>query len=331
MTTRIFNTTDKSINECAKILLSGGLVAFPTETVYGLGANALDSRAVAKIFIAKGRPSDNPLIVHIADKKQLGELVVDIPVVAQKLVDTFMPGALTIVLPKKAIVPDIVTAGHSTVAVRIPSNSVAQRLLAECGVPVCAPSANLSTRPSPTTAAHVTEDLNGCIDAVIDGGQCVIGVESTVVDFAEGVPRILRSGGVSREDIASIAGEVREAVNLDVALAPGMKYKHYAPSVDMYYAEYTDNTTERIKKHYDSLTQRAKPVIICLEGNAKLYGNRNVIVLGKTKADYATNIFATLRTAEKQYTAIIAEGIEEAGIGQAIINRLIKSSGGKTV
>jgi len=332
MKTKIFDNSDKSIKICAEILKDGGLVAFPTETVYGLGANALDTNAVAKIFTAKGRPGDNPLIVHIADKAQIKDLVAAVPPNAQVLLNEKMPGALTLVLPKKDIIPDIVTAGHKTVAIRIPSNEFAQRLLAECGLPICAPSANRSTRPSPTTAEHVLEDLDGKIDAIIDGGRCEIGVESTVVDFTEGLPRILRSGGISQEEIEKVVGNVTEVKNLEIALAPGMKYRHYAPSVKMYYAKYNDDMTERIKKWYDGLlTKKAKPVILCLEDNVKRYGNRNIIILGKTKDNYAANIFSALRTAEKIYTDIIAESVEETGIGHTISNRLIKSSGGKII
>jgi len=332
MKTKLYDTSDKSIKECARILRAGGLVAIPTETVYGLGANALDEKAVAKVFEAKGRPADNPLIVHIADFWQAEDLAADIPPVARVLVGAFTPGPLTLVLPKNPSVPDIVTAGHSTVAVRIPSNDTALRLLAECNFPICAPSANLSGRPSPTTAAHVLEDLDGRIDAVIDGGACAVGVESTVIDVTTSPPRILRSGGVSAEDLRRVIGEVEEySGDSGIALAPGMKYRHYAPKCDMYYAAYSTRMHNKINAFYDGLTKTKKPVILCTDANAARYGTRDVITVGKAAKDYARNVYAALRAAEKSYGAIIAEGVEDSGIGRSIINRLIKASGGKLV
>ena len=329
MTTKILNTDDNSITEGARILKSGGLVAFATETVYGLGANALDCNAVAKIFAVKGRPCDNPLIVHVASRRQLLKLVRNVPKTAYRLMDAFMPGALTLVLPKTDAVPEIVTGGLDTIAVRIPSNGIALSLLDKCGLPICAPSANKSGRPSPTKASHVLEDLNAVIDAVIDGGDCAIGVESTVVDFVKQTPRILRCGGVSAEDIKKISGKIIETVDTAAALAPGMKYVHYAPKCDMYLVAYGQAIDVRTVKKYQELSaQGAKPVIVCLQSSVRGYEGYNVMTAGATLEAYAKNIFDLLRIAEKSYTAIIAEGVPNDGIGRAITNRLIKSCGG---
>ncbi|MDR0406246.1 MAG: threonylcarbamoyl-AMP synthase, partial [Clostridiales bacterium] len=200
--------SEGDLARAASILKGGGLVAFPTETVYGLGANALDANAVSGIFKAKGRPCDNPLITHIADKSRLEALVEAVPAAAEKLIDAFWPGPLTIVMKKSRNVPDIVSAGLDTVGVRLPEHPVALRFLTACGLPVAAPSANTSGKPSPTAAAHVAEDLAGKIDAIVDGGKCGIGLESTVIDVSGEVPALLRPGGVTYEQLTSLLGEV---------------------------------------------------------------------------------------------------------------------------
>lgn len=224
--------------EAGAVLRQGGLVAFPTETVYGLGANALDSAAVGRIFAAKGRPSDNPLIVHVADRESLTGLVSEVPAVGQALIEEFWPGPLTLVLPKTGRVPDEVTAGLPTVAVRMPDHDVALGLIAAAGVPVAAPSANRSGRPSPTTAAHVWEDLAGRVEIILDGGPAGVGVESTVVDVTGQAPMVLRPGGLSLEELRRVAGEVGldpalSGRNTDRPRAPGMKYTHYAPQAPL--------------------------------------------------------------------------------------------------
>ena len=236
MITQLLSPDTETYALAAEILKSGGLVAFPTETVYGLGANALDRDAVLSIFSAKGRPADNPLIVHIHDRKQL-EPLCEIPERALPLMDAFWPGPLTILCTRKPAIPDQVTAGLPTVAVRMPSHPVARAMLEACALPIAAPSANSSGRPSPTTAAHVLEDMNGKIPLIIDGGMCDVGVESTVLDLCHGDPVILRPGGVTREMISgvlncevSIAGSVlRPLRENEKALSPGMRYRHYAP------------------------------------------------------------------------------------------------------
>lgn len=258
MDTKRFGTDERELQEAAALLRAGETVAFPTETVYGLGANALDAAAVSQIFAAKGRPSDNPLIVHIARREAVDKLVTDVPELAGKAMDHFWPGPLTAILPCRDVIPNNVTAGLTTVGIRMPDHPIALRLIDLAGVPLAAPSANRSGRPSPTLADHVWEDLAGNIAGVVDGGPAGVGVESTVVDFTGDVPMILRPGGVTKEMLEEVLGEVR----LDPALqgtasaeskpkAPGMKYTHYAPKAEMYLVEgKTDqDAMEYIKGH----------------------------------------------------------------------------------
>ncbi|MBQ5563810.1 MAG: threonylcarbamoyl-AMP synthase, partial [Clostridia bacterium] len=237
---------ENDIEQAARIIKNGGLVAMPTETVYGLAANALDGKAVAKIFKAKGRPMDNPLIVHISDISQIYSLVSEFPEKAKILADKFWAGPLTIILPKSKIIPDEVSAGLDTVAVRFPSNEIARKLIS-LSMPLAAPSANLSGSPSPTNARHVRDDMNGRIDAIIDGGECEVGVESTVITLATDIPRLLRPGGITVEQLREAIGEViiDDAVlnplkSGERAASPGMKYKHYAPKAHIILLEGSD-------------------------------------------------------------------------------------------
>ena len=242
---------DEELKEAASILRSGGLVAFPTETVYGLGGNALDEDAARKIYAAKGRPSDNPLIAHVSCVEEVAPLVKEIPEAGRKLMEAFWPGPLTMIFPKSEKVPYGTTGGLDTVAIRMPDDPVANRLIALAGVPVAAPSANTSGRPSPTTADHVWQDMNGRIEMIIDGGPVGIGVESTIVDVSSAVPAVLRPGAITMEMLAEVLGEV----SVDPAIlgplsadvrpkAPGMKYKHYAPKADLTLVE-PETGTER--------------------------------------------------------------------------------------
>lgn len=333
MDTKVYQPTPIHIRHCAALLRHGDVVAFPTETVYGLGADARNEAAVRKIYEAKGRPSDNPLIVHIADMQRISEFVAEVPETAVKLTKAFSPGPLTIVYRKKPCIPDIVTGGLQTVGIRIPSHPVALALLREADVPVCAPSANLSTKPSPTTARHVLQDMDGRIPAVLDGGPCQVGIESTVIDVTTTPPRILRQGGIPSEEIVKVIGAVGLAQSGTVALCPGMKYKHYAPKAEVLFSAYYDDMHVTICQYYDKLTQSGKrPVILALDDRAPLYGDRNVMTVGKDYAAYAHNVFADLRAADEQgYTVVIAEGVESKGIGESLINRLIKSSGGQVI
>ena len=333
MKTEIYRPTTENLEICAELLRRGELVAFPTETVYGLGGNALDPFAAIKIYAAKGRPSDNPLIVHIADKETVNMLAAVIPEKAKIVMDRFMPGPVTIVLPKKEIVPDNVTGGLKTVAIRMPDNPVAVGLIARAGVPVCAPSANTSTRPSPTGAAHVYNDLNGKIPAILDGGDCEVGVESTVIDFTADRPRLLRAGGMPIETLEAAIGEIEIVRNSKVALCPGMKYKHYSPLAEVFVAVPGEGLACRMKAAYDTLTgEGKKTLIVALDDTAPEMGERNVRLAGRNYADYAHNLFAFLRDADAEgYDAVVCEGADERDLGASVANRLIKAAGGKTV
>ena len=336
MYTRILSPTKEHIELCAHAIKTGKIVAFPTETVYGLGASAFDPNATKKIFEAKGRPADNPLIVHVADKSQIEEVAESIPPLAEKLIDRFMPGPLTILLKKKSVIPSEVTAGLDTVGVRMPSSEVCRKFLTACGVPVCAPSANTSTRPSPTCARHVLEDLDGKLEYILDGGECEIGLESTILDLSGDKPRLLRSGGVSIERIKAVLNcdiEMGNVKDGDKPPCPGMKYKHYSPKAEVYFSAFYNGMTKGISDLYDILEDKDKrPVILCLDTHSTVYSPRKCYNMGKSYEDYAHNLFAALRRADREgYDSVIAEGVPSDGIGAAIINRMIKSSGGKTV
>lgn len=333
MKTLILKPSVVNIQRCADEIKKGELVAFPTETVYGLGANGLDIEAVKKIYIAKGRPSDNPLILHVPRFKEVYNLAREVRPYAIELAKKFMPGALTLVFKKKDIVPKIVSGGLDTVAIRIPSNPIANLLLQKCGCPLAAPSANTSTKPSPTYAMHVYDDLKGKISYILDGGMCDIGVESTIVDVTGDVPKLLRSGQISVEDLQTVVERVEVNTDQSVALSPGMKYKHYSPKANMLFSAYYEQMHLTIINYYDKMkAQGKKPVIICLNFNKEKYGTREIISIGDTMADYAKNIFAALRFADKkQFDNIIAEGVCSDGIGGAIINRMMKASGGQII
>lgn len=333
MDTVIYKATEENIKKCAEIIKNGGLVAFPTETVYGLGANALISKSVKDIYAAKGRPSDNPLIVHIADKHTVFEIAKTVPPLALKFMEAFMPGPVTAVLPKKSIVPDVVTGGLDTVAIRMPQNEIARTLISLSGVPVCAPSANTSGKPSPTCANHVYFDLNGKIPAILDGGDCTVGVESTVIDFTAGAPRLLRAGGMPVETIEKVIGPVTVVRNSKVALCPGMKYKHYSPDADVFMAVPGKDIKQRMADAFDKAeSDGKKAVIIAMSELKDSFGNRKVWDAGKDCESYAHNLFAFLRKADdEKYSVVICQGVEEKGMGASVYNRLIKAAGGKTI
>lgn len=319
-----------AIREAADLLKQGLLVSFPTETVYGLGADATNEAAVAKIFKAKGRPQDNPLIAHVASKKQLLKLVSDIPAYAEKLMDTYSPGPLTFILPSNGTCAANVTAGLATLAVRIPDHPITLELLQQCDIPLAGPSANLSGRPSPTTADHVWDDLQGRIAGVIDGGATGVGVESTVIDCTEDIPVILRPGGITKAQIEQVAG----ACMIDPGLAgaettrprsPGMKYRHYAPEVPLWLVK---GNAEELQRLIMNEQQSGKSVGV-LASNAtavSLHADR-VISLGQNDAAIAANLYDGLRAfKEGQADLIICEAFSEEGIGQAIMNRLRKAA-----
>lgn len=334
MKTHVLRPTDKNIRVLADCINGGGVVAFHTETVYGLGADVFNESAVNEIFRVKGRPADNPLIVHVCDGAQIAEVAESIPPLAQKLIDEFMPGPLTLILRKKQGIPDCVTAGLPTVGVRMPSSQPCRAFLKACTHPVCAPSANTSTKPSPTCARHVYDDLQGKIPFILDGGNCEVGLESTILDVSDEKPRLLRAGGISKESLEKFCGMSIETVRSStVALCPGMKYKHYAPKADVYFSSYYRDMSHGICDCYDRLVSSGKKVVVlCLQKNIPAYGERDVYDMGKSYNSYARRLFAYLRKADDcGYDAIIAEGVPSKGIGLALINRLVKSSGGRII
>ena len=286
MTTQLLNNNENDINIAGKILSDGGLVAIPTETVYGLAADALNGAAVADIFAAKGRPMDNPLIVHIAAFEDISRfsLVCEIPEAAYTLAQAFWPGPLTIIMKKGAAIPDEVSAGLDTVAIRFPSHPVAQAVIRAAKTPLAAPSANLSGSPSPTTAAHVMNDMEGKIEAVLDGGECAVGLESTVITLAAEVPRVLRPGGVTVEQLRAVLGEVEvddavlhQLAQGQTAASPGMKYKHYAPKANVILLKCTDDAyIDYVNKNSGSGV-----AALCCDEDIPLLSGVKTISLGK--------------------------------------------------
>lgn len=330
------NNPDMSkIKIAAGILRSGGLVAFPTETVYGLGANALDAKAVEKIFQVKGRPADNPLIVHIADKEEVHRLARQIPKKAEKLMDKFWPGPLTLVLKKSKIVPKITTGRLETVAIRMPAHKIALALIKEARVPIAAPSANISGKPSPTSVEHVIQDLHGKIGAIIDAGKTKIGVESTVLDLTVNPPILLRPGGVTLEELKNILGKVKVHLGVKgaklgriIVKSPGMKYRHYAPNASIIVVEgkYQD-TKRKIQELVDKYRKERKKVGVITIDKTHNYKADTVKFVGNNSKAIAKNLFKTFREFDKEkIDVIIAEGVEEKGLGLAIMNRLRKAA-----
>ncbi|MCH5165529.1 MAG: threonylcarbamoyl-AMP synthase [Clostridiales bacterium] len=321
--TLILQPTKENIALCAEELRNGGLVAFPTETVYALGAVATNAVAVEKVFEVKGRPSDKPLIVAVARKSDIDNVVKAVPQKARVLIDKFMPGALTLVMKKAECIPSVVTACGDSVAVRIPNNEIALKLIELSDSPVVVPSANTSEKASPTLAEHVKDDLEGKIRYILDGGASEIGIESTIVDVRCDPPVILRVGGVTVEQIESAIGHV-ETKREDVKLSG------YMPSAELMFAAYCDGMERNITAKYDEITARGKSAVICcLDNNVGLYNGRTVMTVGKDYTEYAHNLFALLRKADAEhFDAVIAEGVNPSGIGSSLIARLIKLSGG---
>ncbi|MEG2983759.1 MAG: L-threonylcarbamoyladenylate synthase, partial [Peptostreptococcaceae bacterium] len=300
------------ISKHAKMLSEGKTVIFPTETVYGLGANALDENAVKKIYEAKGRPSDNPLIVHIYDKDELNSLVTNINDKAEKLMNEFWPGPLTIIFNKKSIVPNRTSGGLDTVAIRMPSNSIAREVIRQSGVPIAAPSANISGRPSPTKGEHVCEEMNGRVSGIIVGGDCDFGLESTVIDMTCEKPMILRPGSVTKEQMESIIGEVLVDPSIEgkadvlKAKAPGMKYTHYSPNGDVYIVRGEErNVIDKINSLIEQ--QEAKGLkcgVMCLSNHKDSYKGE-VISLGTNLEEVGSKLFDTLIEMDKRKIDII--------------------------
>ena len=326
----------RKIKIAAKFIREGKLVAFPTETVYGLGTDALNEKAVRRIFEAKGRPADNPLIVHIADFEQIYELAREVPREAEILAEYFWPGPLTMVLPKKSNVPRVTTGGIDTVAIRMPAHEIALGLIRASGRPIAAPSANISGKPSPTLAEHVVDDLYGRIECIIDGGEVKIGVESTVLDLTTKPPTLLRPGGLPLEEIEKIIGKVKihpviKGKAVDVAKAPGMKYKHYAPNAQVIVIEGShEKVREKIKELLNEYKRKGIKVGVMATGD--FYDADAYINLGNSEEEIARNLFRALRELDKSGVDIIlAEGVEEKGLGLAVMNRLRKAAGYKIV
>ena len=330
------------------ILRNGGLVAFPTETVYGLGGNALDPRASEKIYAAKGRPSDNPLIVHIANRADVAELAWEIPPIAEKLMDRFWPGPMTIIFNKKDIVPKETTGGLDTVAIRMPSHPDAARLIRESGVYIAAPSANASGRPSPSTAQHVEEDLSGRIDMILDGGPVDIGIESSIIDVTGDVPVILRPGFITRKDFSELIGEVYidpAIIKPDPTLrpkAPGMKYTHYAPKGSLTIiedkaspAEVTENVISTINRlAAEAAAEGKKAAVLTTRDQADKYSAENIILLGEGASgeEVAKHLYSALRECDDIGAELIySESFNRDELGGAIMNRLLKAAGQKLI
>lgn len=335
MFTRIFGTTTEEVKQAAEIIKEGGLVAFPTETVYGLGADALNAEAVGKVYAAKGRPSDNPMIVHISSKDDILKLTPRITADMQKLMDAFWPGPLTMVVPALDVIPKVTTGGLDTVGIRMPSEPAAAELIRLSGVPIAAPSANLSGKPSPTSYKHVADDLDGRIDGIIAGGDCDAGIESTVVDMTEEVPSVLRPGIITAEQLSEALGK---KVGIDPALlekpdifnngglletgadfkpkSPGMKYKHYAPKAEMVI--------------YQGNPEKVKLAMAEEKVKRNSFGQKvEIIVFDDEHPEAAAHdFFARLRACDKAgVDVILAAALRENGIGFAVMNRMFKSAG----
>jgi L-threonylcarbamoyladenylate synthase len=340
--TKIFTVTNpaaarESIAAAAGILQAGGLVAFPTETVYGLGANALDPQAVRRIFAAKGRPADNPLIVHVADASGMEALATAIPREAYVLAGAFWPGPLTLVLSRRAVVADEVTGGLDSVAVRVPGHPVALALLRAAALPVAAPSANLSGRPSPTTAGHVLEDLDGRIDAIVDGGPCGVGVESTVLDIRGGEPLLLRPGGVTPQQIAAVLNKpcpvaVWQEASGEAPPSPGLKYLHYAPAAPMYLIRGpAAAATKRILALQQQFAARGQRVGLLVSAETAQSLTADVVEVLGSRYDLprlTAGFFGALRRLDHSgVDVILAEGYSEEGLGLALMNRMKKAAG----
>ncbi len=315
--------SEELIDRGAKIIGEGGLVAFPTETVYGLGADAFNAEAVTNIFIAKGRPQDNPLIVHVSCPQEARKVARSIPEVAYKLWERFSPGPLTIILPKVDELPLTTTAGLQTVGIRIPNNRIALELIRRSGCPIAAPSANSSGRISPTTAQHVYEDMAGKIPIILDGGATDVGIESTVLDLTKPVPTVLRPGAITVEMLAPILGKVvNHQGKVVIAEAPGMKYKHYAPIVKCVSAR-SPETAEACAKSVGRGVVIARPSFL-----ARISDDVDKISIGETPEECMRHAFSAMRDAEKIYDVIVLEYFGDEEAFYALHNRLNKSTGG---
>ena len=329
MKTLILKDTIEDIKKAGEILKNGGLIAFPTETVYGLGANGLDEAAVSKVYKAKGRPSDNPMILHISQIDEIYDIAEEINEDCLKLMEAFWPGPLTVVVKRKKIVPNTTTGGLDTVGIRMPSDKTARLLIKEAGIPIAAPSANLSGKPSPTMPEHVIKDMNGRIDGIICGGKCQVGIESTVVLVTGDTPIILRPGKITKEDMKKVLGkevkidpaieitEIKNNKDQDFRpMAPGMKYRHYAPDAEMVVIEGPEEKVkEEIKRREEKIKAEGKKVGVII------FGDENF-------EEAAHDLFADLRKMDDEGVEyIIAGAVKSEGLGYAVMNRMLKSAG----
>lgn len=338
MATELIRADEHGIARAAQVIRAGGIVGFPTETVYGLGANALDPDAVPGIFAAKGRPADNPLIVHIADMGDIAPLISgDLPEQARLLAEAYWPGPMTLVLPKSALIPDAVSAGLDTVGIRMPAHPVARALIRECGLPIAAPSANRSGRPSPTCARDVLEDMDGRIPMILDGGPCGIGLESTVISLLDGEARILRPGGVTPEMVERVLGGVivdstalKPLAEGQVARSPGMKYRHYAPKGKLILI---DGEAERVKAALRAryAEEHARGLRVCLllpEALMEEFRNMRAYSLGRNEEEASQRVFAALRQLDRDGIDVaFCQTFDTHGIGLALMNRLDRAAG----
>ena len=326
------NVDLSKIKEAAKSIKKGELVLFPTETVYGIGANALNAEAVEKIFIAKGRAQDNPLIVHISDFYMLEDLVTNIGPIEQKLINKFWPGPLTIIFDRKKCVPNSVTAGLETVGIRMPENEIARRLIEYAKLPIAAPSANISGKPSGTKIEDIIEELDGKVDYILDEGQTDIGVESTVIRVKENKVHILRPGKITVEDIQKLGIDVviekqimEECEPSEKVMSPGMKYRHYAPNTKclLVYSKDNNKLVERIN---EEISLEKNVLVLGKTSNLSKYNTENKLDMGESLEEISKNIFTLLRKVDLyNVSLVIIEGVEKKGLGLAIMNRLIRA------
>lgn len=342
MVTQVLKPTDEAIDAASRALSSGGLVAFPTETVYGLGANALNAQAVRAIFAAKGRPADNPLIVHVPTIRDVEPLCYPNEA-ARILMERFCPGPLTIIMPRRPCVPDAVTAGLDTVAVRIPSHPVAQRLLRACRLPIAAPSANTSGKPSPTTAQHVYHDMKGKLPIILDGGACQVGLESTVISVVGDIPTVLRPGGVTPEMLLEVLPQVRVADSVlrplragEKALSPGMMYKHYAPGGVLTMVRGEQPHVERacLRLYREAREAGHTARILAFEEHLPAYAGAEALSIGRLAQPETVShkLFAVLRQMDDEGVEVLfSEILPAEGLGLAIMNRLSRAAAFRTI
>lgn len=321
----------EKIKQASEAIKQGKLVLFPTETVYGIGANALDENAVKKIYEAKGRASDNPLIAHISNLEMLKKLVKEVGNIEKKLIDAFWPGPLTIIFNKTGIVPKIITAGLETVAIRMPSNEIARKLIEYSETPIAAPSANISGKPSGTLVEDILQELDGKVEYIIDGGKVDIGVESTVVRVIDNKVHILRPGKITKEEIEKLGIEVEiekqilgKYVEGEKVLSPGIKYKHYSPDTKcvLVYSKDKQKMVDKINE----IASQQKTIILCRTANTEKYNNEIKLAMGDSLEEICNNIFTLLRKVDKyEVDLVIIEGVEKEGLGLAIMNRLLRA------